>query len=128
MGARHTPQEGEPNLSVQLISEKLFEFAGEFEHEVMDAYASEFLSENRAGGPAQANRSARDTMGTRWDTSDGRLSLVSGKQLLAKLSTWAQERYGVALSAARVARALRRGEIADEVVGVLTAIENGEPF
>lgn len=128
MGARHTPREGESNLSVQLISEKLFELAGEFEHEVMDAYASEFLSENRAGGPTQANRSARDVMAARWDTTEGRLSLVSGKQLLAKLSTWAQERYGVALSGARVARTLRRGEIADEVVGVLTAIENGEPF
>ena len=121
-------RQAEPSLSAHLISEKLFEFAGEFENEVMDAFASEFLAENRAGGSAQANRSARERMSRGWDTAEGRLSLASGKQVLARLSQWTQEAHGVAISPVRIARELRLNEIANEIVVVLTAIENNEPF
>jgi hypothetical protein len=62
-----------------------------------------------------------------WDTLDGMLSIASGKVILAKLSEWLQQDYGVSVSAAAVARVLRRDEIAHEVVQVLSAIENGGP-
>src|SRR5579862_6699684 len=116
---RNALRQNEPGLSEELISRKLFELAGTLEHEVMDAYASEFLPENRAGGPAQANKMARQIIYPNWNTDQGRLSLVSGKQLLGMLAAWTQEHYGVGISAARVARAMRRSEIADEVAEVL---------
>jgi energy-coupling factor transporter ATP-binding protein EcfA2 len=117
-----------PRLSAELIAQKLFEFAGELEDEVMDAFAAEYFTDNRSGGMTQANRSARERMAADWNTTDGRLSLVSGKRLLARLSEWTQENYGVTISAVRVARAMRRTEIPDEIVRVITAIEDNESF
>jgi hypothetical protein len=118
----------EPRLSVELIGRKLFEFADGFRDEIMDAFSAEFLAENRAGGSTQANRSARDHVNRRWGTTEGRLSLVSGKQLLGRLSEWAQENYGVSISSMRIARELRRSELAEEVIDVMTAIEDNQPF
>ena len=93
----------------------------------MDAYAAELLAENRAGGPSQANRSARERM-VHWDSLDGRLALVPGKQLLASLSAWMQEEYGVSVSVLRIARQMRQAEIADELTQVVSAIELNEPL
>jgi len=117
-----------PLPTVDLIREKLFELAGGLKDEVMDALAAELLAQNKPGGPTQANRAARERMAPLWDTLDGRLSIASGKVILAKLSEWLQQDYGVSMSAAAVARVLRRNEIAHEVVQVLSAIEDGEPF
>lgn len=121
-------RENEPRLTTELIGQKLFEFAGTMRDEVTDAYSAEFLPENRAGGATQANRSARQRITPHWETVDGRLSVVSGKQLLGKLSEWTQANYGVPISPMGIARQLRRNEIADEVVEVLTAVENNQPF
>jgi hypothetical protein len=117
-----------PLPTVDLIREKLFELAGELKDEVTDALAVELNAENKPAGLTQAYRAARERMAPLWDTVDGRLSIVSGKVTLAKLSEWLQQDYGLSVSAAAVARVLRRNEISDEVVQVLSAIENGEPF
>jgi hypothetical protein len=93
----------------------------------MDALAAEYLGENRAAGSTAANRLARERMRP-WNDLHGRLVLVSGKQVLAKLSEWTQTDYGVPVSVLRVARQMRRIEIDDELVAVLTAIDNNEAF
>ena len=120
-GAREVPTADE-------LARKLYELAGEFEYDVMDAFAAEYLAENRAGGAATANRTARDRMNPYWDTHEGRLSLVSGKLALAALSQWLQDKYGVSISTAAIVREMRPSEVHDEIVAVLTAIENGAPF
>ena len=108
------------------LAQKLFVLAGEFEHEVMDAFAVQFHPENRQGGLAVANRSARERMYPQWTTHEGRLSLVSGKLLLSRLSQWLQEKYGVSVSTASIAHEMRRSEVPLEIVQVLSAIEYGE--
>jgi hypothetical protein len=118
----------EPRLTTALIGQKLFEFAGELEHEVMDALAAEYSAENRAGGFTAANRLARERMRSHWTDPDGRLALVSGKQVLARLSEWTQANYGVSISVLRIARQMLPTEIDDELMEVLAAIENNEPF
>jgi len=121
-------RENEPNMSVELIEQKLFEFANELHDAVMDSLAAEYLAENRAGGAVQANRLARERMSPNWDTPQGRLALVSGKDLFAKLSEWMQTNYGVAISVPRIARQMRQSEISNELTEVLTAIEMNEAF
>jgi predicted ATPase len=117
----------EPPLSAEAIRCKLFELAGDLRDAVLDGYASEFLVENRPGGVAQANRMARDRVAN-WDSHDARLAFVSGKLVVARLSAWLQEVYGVAISATRIARVMRRSEIASEIIDVLSAIEAGQPL
>jgi hypothetical protein len=121
-------RQAEPRLSADLISQKLFELAGDLRDEIMDAYSAEFLPENRGGGSTQANRSARERIAAHWGTLEGRLSLVSGKQILGRLSEWTQLNYGVPINPMRIARELRQNEIATEIGDVLAAIENNQPF
>jgi hypothetical protein len=117
----------EPSLNVETIRCKLFELAGDLRNDVLDGYANEFLMENRSAGLTPANRMARERVAN-WENHDERLSLASGKIVLARLSSWLQETYGVAISSTRIARVMRRSEIADEIIDVLSAIEAGQPF
>ena len=93
----------------------------------MDALGNEYWTENRAGGNAQANRLARERMSS-WGDLQVRLNLVPGKEVLAKLSAWLQENYGVSVSALRLAGQIRTTEIPQELKSVLTSIEMNEPF
>ena len=114
--------------TAEQLAGKLFDISGQFEHEVMDALAVDLLFENRSGGPTVANRLARERMYPLWATLDGRLSLVSGKQALSKLSDWLQDSYGISISTAAIAHEMRMSEIPNEIVKVLSSIEYGEPF
>jgi hypothetical protein len=110
------------------IAQKLFQLAGELEIQVFDAFVAEFHSEDRRGGPTQANPAARERIYPKWTTTEGRLALAPGKEILSKLSQWLQEDYGVSMSSLVIAREIRRNEMPDEIVQVLTSIEHGDPF
>jgi len=88
-----------------------------------DAISQEVFIENRAKGIGFANDVARKRIEAAWRTLDGKLSVVSGKVLLSKISEWSQSRFGASLSARRIARELRRHEIDAEVQEVMSAIE-----
>jgi AAA ATPase-like protein len=109
----------------QEVSDKIFSIAGEFEDAVMDAMAHELYIENKADGTTQANARARQRMKPSWDTLDGRFALSPGKEVLSRLSEWAQQTYKVSISAAAILNEMRANEIPTEVVEVITAIEQG---
>jgi energy-coupling factor transporter ATP-binding protein EcfA2 len=113
--------------SVDQVSQVIFDFAGAMKDEVMDGFSSEFLAQNKAAGPAVANRSARSMMAD-WDDWDRRIALAPGKALFSKVSDWAQKTYGVSISTARLAKELTADEIDPEMRSVMTAIENREAF
>jgi hypothetical protein len=92
--------------------------------EVFDAMSAELLAENRALGAGGANREARKILNERWQTREGRLSVVSGKQVFAELSAWSQQQFGVSLSAAVIAHELRASEVPPEMVEVISAMES----
>lgn len=114
--------------SEEEVARTIFALAGELEDEVMDGYIAEFYAQDRTGGPAQASKAARAHMTSVWGDFAGRLSVVSGKKLLARVSDWSQREFGVSLSAVRVARKLRPREIEKELELVLLAIETNQPF
>lgn len=107
---------------VQLRLEKIAESQKD---EAFDAIAQETLSENRAKGSKFANEIARKRIDTAWASSEGRLSAISGKFLLSKLSEWSQSRFDVSLGARRLARELRADEIDPEMRNVISAIAEG---
>jgi hypothetical protein len=94
--------------------------------EVFDAMSAELLAENRALGAGGANREARKILNERWQTREGRLSAVSGKQVFAELSAWSQQQFGVSLGAALISHELRAPEVPQEMVGVITTIESDD--
>jgi len=115
-----------PSISeVERILENSFT---ELKDEVLDALSTEILAQNRALGAGGANKVAREYLNKRWKTPEGRLSVVSGKEVISKLSTWSQKEYGISINASLLARTMNPSDIALEVVEVLNAIEKCEAF
>lgn len=96
--------------------------------ETLDNIAVELQLRDRVGGLARANRIARERIAVAWQSVDNKIAIAGGKQLLSSLSSWSQAEFGVSLSAAKLAASLRREELVPEVVGVVTAVENGLSF
>ena len=101
----------------------LLEACEEEKDTVLDGIAS---VQDRHLGPGGSNKAARDFLSQHWGKR--RLTLVSGKALLSKLSGWAQEKYQTSIGAMAIARAFRPNEIPREMQEVIRAIEDGSPF
>jgi hypothetical protein len=96
--------------------------------ECLDAIATELHARDRAAGLAPANRTARAPLDKARETLDERLSIVSGKQVISKLSAWSQLEFGIAIGSRALARHITANEIAVEVNQVLASIEAASPF
>jgi len=94
----------------------------------MDAIATEVLARDKTAGLAAANRAARERLAKAWKTLSGRIGLVSGKAILKELFAWSQTQYKVSLSVKKVARQLKRGDIPEEMIAIISAIEKGDDF
>jgi len=111
-----------------IIIQRLNEICSELKDDIFDALSSEIHSQDRKLGAAGANKLARDHINKHWETLDDRLSMVSGKEVISRLSKWSQEQYTVSLNALLIARNIKLEEISDEVIQVITAIEHCEEF
>ena len=107
------------------VRKKLESIASANKDGAFDAIAQEVLAENRAKGSKFANETARRRIDDAWKSLTGKLSVISGKLLLSGICSWSQNRFGVSLSARKIARELRAPEIASEVKDVIYAIANG---
>ncbi len=121
-------QGGDKEPSNQEICGKLQVFTDELRIETFDKIAGEYLNRNRGHGVARANDVARDKINAAWATEEGSLSIVSGKKLIAKMSTWAQNTYQTSISPESLASEMRADEIHIEMKDVLSKIENSLPF
>ncbi len=110
------------------IERRVAEITEDLRNATQDALANEVFARDRNRGLANANNAARALIEPRWRTPDGRLTLVSGKVVLGRLSQWTQQSFGVSFSARRLARTLEPSEIPQEIVRVLDAIEHVQPF
>ncbi len=114
--------------TIKEVTQKLEEICSELKDEIFDALSSEIYSQDRKLGAAGANKVARANIAQRWKTFDGRLSMVSGKEVISRVSKWSQDLYGVSLSASLIARQIKLEEIPNEVIQVISAIESCEAF
>jgi energy-coupling factor transporter ATP-binding protein EcfA2 len=112
----------------EAVADRIFSIAGEFEADVMDALSHEAYIENKKDGIGSANKCARLRMYPAWNSPEGRTKLACGKDVLSKISEWAQLNFKVSISATSVLNEMRLSEIPSEVVEVLTAIEEGNDF
>jgi hypothetical protein len=75
-----------------------------------------------------ANKLAREAVKLMWSDEEKRLQLVSGKELLARLSEWAKAKYGVSFGSVAILRHFRTAEVPAEMRTVLEAVEYCRPF
>lgn len=102
--------------------------AEELKDLTVDALAQEILDENRRLGVRYANKQARERVEAAWHTFEGRISIVSGKDLLSKISSWSQRNYGASFGVATLLNDLKVDELVDEVIEVIEAIEHATTF
>jgi len=114
--------------SPEQVFEIMQQIAETLRDETLDGLATEVLARNRGLGAGGANKKARQILRQR-ETVDGNLIYaVSGKQMLSKISAWAQEEFNVSINSLGLARGLSQDEIPAEVHIVLRNIEGGERF
>lgn len=111
----------------ELVINKILEISESLYEDAVDAIATEYYALERKG-IKKANSIARQIVKNHWGSYEERIKILSGKQILSKLSSWAQQEFGVSFSNNRIARALKRNEISVEMVEVLTAIEYNTSF
>jgi energy-coupling factor transporter ATP-binding protein EcfA2 len=125
--AADVPRRTKP-ATIAEVSEEIDAITERDKNDIVKQVTSEVHRQNRAAGIAPAMREARQLVETDWPTPGARRRLLPGKAVLSEVSRWSQEHFGVALSAARLARELRRDEIVAEVRDVLESIEAGREF
>lgn len=117
---RTVPSEG-------TVQKELDRVTDELRDTVLDAYAQEYLSRDRSGGVTAANRFAREQI-EEWKNAKSRLSMVSGKEVISRLSDWSKRKYNVSFAADTIASELKRSEIHEELSATVIAIHDGEHF
>jgi hypothetical protein len=83
------------------------------------------LRRDRSLGAGGANKEARKILTEKKKQGGGLIDIVSGKELLAGISKWAQRKFGVSISVVAVAKELTFFEIPEEIKHVLSAIQEG---
>lgn len=111
---------------VNMIVEQIDKIARELKDICFDAMATEFLNQDRRSGLHKANKLTREIFNDKWKTHEGRLSIVSGKSVISKLSDWSNTEFGVSFSSTRIVKELLPEEIASEVADVINAIEKNQ--
>ena len=101
---------------------KMREIAESLREEMFDATSTELINENRAGGLTSANKRAREQLRDR-EEEIGLLGMAPAKKVLARLSEWMQEEYGVPISAMAIAYEMTEDEMPQEIKDVVRAIE-----
>lgn len=109
--------------AINVILDKLNELALGMKEEIFDAISQELYVDNKALGTAGANKIAREILSARWKTTDLRLSVVSGKEIISRLSQWSQNQYEVSFSPINIARMMHAEEIPEEVRLLLAEID-----
>lgn len=110
------------------IWSKIIEICDDERRTVEDGIASALVQANRKLDLITANRMARSRVDEIWKTEANRPKLVSGKDILSKLSSWTQQEFGTAFGAPAIARQMTATSIPAELGVVVAAIEEGSAF
>ncbi len=105
------------------IIEQIEKICNDLYNDTFDCIATQ-ISYANSREYQKANSKTRTIMDEYWKSIDGKLTLVSGKEVLKRLSAWSQENYHVSLNSEKIAKEMKEEEILPEMKKVIQAIEN----
>ncbi len=108
------------------VTKKIEELAWSMEDTILDGLSDQFRVTDKARS-SSANKRAREYM-KRYKDKGSILSITPGKKVLAKLSAWSQDEFGVQINAVSLIKKFKKQEIHSDIVRVLTAIEKLDTF
>lgn len=114
--------------SVEDVETKLNEIAEDFRQEVVDCLATHIHSADRKLSVSTANQGARDIVASCWKSPENRYGIIPGKEAVSRISRWVQQEFKVTVSGLLIAHHMSSMELQREMVDVLSAIEECEPF
>jgi hypothetical protein len=110
------------------LQDKILEICEQERRSVEDGIASALVQANRRLDLITANQMARSRVDEIWKVKANRPNVVSGKDVLAKLSEWTHKEFGAAFGAPAVARQMTPTDIPPELADVIAAIEESSSF
>jgi hypothetical protein len=119
-----TPREIDPP-SLENVEAQIDVVCNNLRQDTIDNFAHEFHNDNRAHGVQRANKKARDHVEATWATREGRISIVSGKELISSLSNWAKLKYHASFGISALIAEIGADELDREVLDVMHAFETG---
>jgi hypothetical protein len=114
--------------SVSEIDSAIDGITASLKDQTIDCFSQEFHNGERSKGIASANKKARNLIDNSWATISERLCVVSGKETISKLSSWATENYGVSLGANTLLYEIQLSELEQEIIDTVSTIENSKKF
>ncbi len=126
LGARYNGPSVAPSLAE--VNAAMLSIAAEIKDVTCMEVATSLQAEDHKLTAMTAMQRARAVVEGSWHEPLGRLAVVSGKEMLARLSQWSQGACGVTFGAPALARQFKADEIPSEVTSVLSAIDMCEPF
>jgi AAA15 family ATPase/GTPase len=114
------------DVSEEILRQKIDDICEEYKDDIIDSYATEIKNRDSSKELKTINQLARTYVNERWDAE--KWSIVSGKQVLSKLSIFISERYKLSLSKFLIAREMILAEVDAEIIKVITCIENKNDF
>lgn len=108
------------------IIELINSLCEEIKDDIVDNFANEIKDMDKSKDIKTVNREARKYVNERWDNY--KLSLVPGKNIIARLFSYISETHKVSLNKFTLAREITLSEIEPEIIKVITCIENKTDF
>ncbi|MDG7002232.1 MAG: AAA family ATPase, partial [Nitrososphaerota archaeon] len=115
-------------LEVEDVSSQMDAIEEQMKDHTIDTFAEHYFQADKAAGLGKAMAHARERVNEAWKTRDGRLSILSGKDMLSNISKWSQKTYGVSIGLATIAHFMSNSDIESEIRSVISAIERVEHF
>ncbi|MCC4770056.1 AAA family ATPase [Methanosarcina sp. DH2] len=116
----------ETNLGIRAdeskITEQLEKICNDFYFDTFNRISIQISNENPSERE-KANIKAKAIVDEYWKSIDGKLTLVSGKEVLSRLSAWSQAEYHVSLNSTKIAKEMKKEEILPEMKDVIQVIE-----
>ena len=111
------------NISEDIISKQLTEIIESMKEDLTQDVADEIKKKNKELSVKSAILEAKHRIAERWNNNA--LSLLSGKTIIKRLSSWSQMNYGVSFNAVNLAQAFHQEEVFVEVRDLIKAIISG---
>lgn len=113
---------------VNSVEQQLEQIATDLRNDTVDSLAQQYYNQDRQLGLATAIQRARQRVDSAWQTTDGKLGIISGKEAFSRLSAWSQQNYSVSFGPLSIAHEIRAIELPDEMARVIRAIHTGQNF
>lgn len=121
-------RKGETAPTVEEVDVQIDTIVESMKEDAIDNIATQIHQSTKKFVAGTAHKAARQQVDNIWGNKEQRRSIVCGKDVISKLSLWAQQTYGVILSGERILRTMKQTEVDREIYDVVSSIEKGEDF